>query len=363
VQEFGNLRINENSAFTAGTWFGGVLVRSDSIAAGSNGGTTNSRVYINGGSYNNTNVINIDGSNGLVDATSFRIKSDTNNRFEAGTFVLRSASPTIFFQDTDHNSAMLHCNGNLLYVLRGPNDSTSWSQVNGQWPLVIDLTNNNAIFGGILTVITDVRAPIYYDSNNTGFYCNPDGTSNLNAITMNDLLTGRSSGSTDVNSANDTGSFSARGSSTTIASMSFHRTGAYAINMGLGTDNVFRLGGWSASNNCFQIDGSGNFTALGNVTAYSDRRYKKDISTITNALDIVQKLRGVRYTRIDTEKRGIGVIAQEVLEFLPEVVQTGIGDDTSMSVAYGNMVGLLIEAIKEQQAQINKLEQMIKEKL
>jgi hypothetical protein len=336
------LRINEGGAFAAGTWFGGVLIRGDGISAGSNGGTTNSRVHINGGSFNNTNVISIDGSNGLVDATGFRIKSDTNNRFESGTIVLRNTSPTIYFQDTDHNSAMIHCNGNLLYFLRGGNDTTSWSQVNGQWPFVLNLTNNDASFGGALSAIGQ--------------------------ISTNGLILGRSSASTDVNSANDTGSISIRGvgdagQTATVAAMSFHRTGAYAINMGLGTDNVFRIGGWSASSNALQMDGSGNLTMLGNVTAYSDRRHKKDISTITNALDTVQKLRGVKYTRIDTEKQGIGVIAQEVLEVLPEVVQTSIGDDTSMSVAYGNMVGLLIEAIKEQQAHINKLEQMIKEKL
>jgi hypothetical protein len=129
--------------------------------------------------------------------------------------------------------------------------------------------------------------------------------------------------------------------------------------MGLGTDNVFRIGGWSAANNCFQMDGSGNLTMLGNVTAYSDERQKKDVETITDAIEIVKSLRGVRYTRIDNDERGIGVIAQEVQKILPEVVQAGVGDDDTLSVAYGNMVGVLIEAIKEQQAYINTLETKI----
>jgi hypothetical protein len=170
------------------------------------------------------------------------------------------------------------------------------------------------------------------------------------------LLVGRNSASTDVNSANDTGSISVRGSTTTVASMSFHRAGAYAINMGLGTDNVFRIGGWSASSNAFQMDGSGNLTMLGNVTAYSDARMKKDVVTIDNALDLVGKMRGVRYTRIDTEKRGTGVIAQEMLEVMPEVVQQGIGADDTLSVAYGNLVGVLIEAVKELTARVAQLE-------
>jgi hypothetical protein len=170
------------------------------------------------------------------------------------------------------------------------------------------------------------------------------------------LLVGRNSASTDVNSANDTGSISVRGSTTTVASMSFHRAGAYAINMGLGTDNVFRIGGWSASSNCFQMDGSGNLTMLGNVTAYSDARMKKDVVTIDNALDLVGKMRGVKYTRKDTGKAGVGVIAQEMLEVVPEVVQQGIGADDTLSVAYGNLVGVLIEAIKELEARVAQLE-------
>ncbi len=123
---------------------------------------------------------------------------------------------------------------------------------------------------------SSMRAPFFYDIGDTAYFINANDNSNLNTLSMAGLLTGRSSGSTDVNSANDTGSFSVRGSSTTVASMSFHRTNAYAINMGLGTDNVFRIGGWSASSNAFQMDGSGNLTMLNNVTAYSDARLKKD---------------------------------------------------------------------------------------
>jgi hypothetical protein len=93
------------------------------------------------------------------------------------------------------------------------------------------------------------------------------GTVNATTGSFSGLLTGASSASTDVNTANDTGSFSARGGASTVASMSFHRTGAYAINMGLGTDNVFRIGGWSASNNCLQLTGTGALTALSSATA------------------------------------------------------------------------------------------------
>jgi len=91
----------------------------------------------------------------------------------------------------------------------------------------------------------------------------------LSSTAQTNLIVGQNGVGTDVNTNNDGGSFSIRGDSTKVASVSFHRTGVYAINMGLGTDNVFRIGGWSASNNCLQLDGSGNLTTLGSVTANS----------------------------------------------------------------------------------------------
>jgi hypothetical protein len=100
-----------------------------------------------------------------------------------------------------------------------------------------------------------------------------------------------------------------------------------------------------------RIDSSGNVTAAGNVTAYSDIKLKTDIATIDNALDKVLKMRGVIYTRIDTGLKGTGVIAQEIKEVLPEVVIEG----ETLSVAYGNIVGVLIEAIKELKAEIEQL--------
>lgn len=173
-----------------------------------------------------------------VRAPVFYNSNDTNARLEANSLILRGTSPTVYFRDTDNNSAMIHCNSNLLYVLRGGIDTESWSQVNGQWPLMINLTNNDITVGG-------------------------------------------------------------------------------------------------------------NLTAVGNVTAYSDARLKKDVETISGALDLVSAMRGVRYTRVDNDKRGVGVIAQEMLEVVPEAVQQGVGDDDTLSVAYGNLIGVLIEAIKE----------------
>ena len=93
------------------------------------------------------------------------------------------------------------------------------------------------------------------------------------------------------------------------------------------------------------ISVSGTITATGDVTAFSDARLKTDVEPVSDALDRVGKLRGVTFTRRDTGSRGIGIVAQELAPIVPEAVMTH--DDGLMSVAYGNLVGLLIEAIKE----------------
>lgn len=99
---------------------------------------------------------------------------------------------------------------------------------------------------------------------------------------------------------------------------------------------------------------AGSITASGNVTAYSDINLKEDIQTIPNALGKISLIRGVTYIRNDIElPRQAGVIAQEVEQVLPEVVTTD--KDGIKSVAYGPLAGLLIEAIKELQLEIQEL--------
>lgn len=100
----------------------------------------------------------------------------------------------------------------------------------------------------------------------------------------------------------------------------------------------------------FTFDDAGHFTASGNVTAYSDERLKSDIVTIPNALEKVKALRGVNFTK-DGEA-STGVIAQEVQKVIPEVVQE---NDEYLSVAYGNLVGVLIEAVKELSEEVEAL--------
>lgn len=125
------------------------------------------------------------------------------------------------------------------------------------------------------------------------------------------------------------------------------------------TDTAYAVNDVVSFNQTFTFAASGNFTASGNVTAYSDERVKTNIKTIDNAVDKVKQLRGVEFDRTDMKNNDhqIGVIAQEVEKVIPEVVIEQ--EDGMKSVAYGNMVGLLIEAMKEQQAQIDAQNEQI----
>ena len=103
---------------------------------------------------------------------------------------------------------------------------------------------------------------------------------------------------------------------------------------------------------------AGSITAAGDITAFSDRRVKDNIFTLCNALSTVQALRGVSFTRTDTPYstlRNIGVIAQEVEKVLPEVVRTSQDPQASKSVAYGNITAVLIEAVKELSAKVDRI--------
>jgi hypothetical protein len=107
------------------------------------------------------------------------------------------------------------------------------------------------------------------------------------------------------------------------------------------------------------IQGSGYVQMQYGFGNGSDERIKSNIKTIENALDKTLLLRGVEFNlNIEPERKRIGLIAQEVELIVPEVVRTS-EDDGLKSIEYQNLVGLLIESIKDQQKQINELKNRI----
>ena len=91
-------------------------------------------------------------------------------------------------------------------------------------------------------------------------------------------------------------------------------------------------------------------------TSLSDRSQKTNIRPIENAIDITKQLDGVRFDWIDNNKPSLGLIAQEVEQVLPELVEE-VSDHKTVN--YNGLVGLLIEAIKEQQVRIEELERKL----
>ena len=91
-----------------------------------------------------------------------------------------------------------------------------------------------------------------------------------------------------------------------------------------------------------------------NFNTTSDATLKTNVETLSGSLDAVKSLRGVSFDWLENGGSEIGVIAQEVEAVLPDVVSTN--DEGIKSVKYGNMVAVLIEAIKEQQLRIEALE-------
>jgi hypothetical protein len=118
-------------------------------------------------------------------------------------------------------------------------------------------------------------------------------------------------------------------------------------------------GRWSLANGVspsYKFEVNGDIYATANIIAFSDQSVKSNVQVIINPLAKVLNMRGVTYNRNDHEDQvrvHVGVIAQEMEKVLPEVVFEDL--DGKKAVAYQNIVAVLIEAIKEQQLQINEL--------
>jgi len=261
---------------------------------------------------------------------------------------------------------------------------------------------------------TSARSEIFYDLQNTAYYGDFAGTSNLNGLTVAGTITGT------IETANKlaiTG-YQTNGQSFYQSSGSFagfsgwhnyyignHGNGSNYYNTTIafpfwGPPRYSRLEGgtfrgpynfltnetdqtigvylqsttslrapifYDYNNTAFYLDPSTTGTSVnvaGDVVAYasSDIRFKNNITPITNALDKLSKIGGYTFewneiSHKETGKKDIGVVAQEVEEILPEIVQTR--SNGYKAVDYQKLTALLIESVKEQQVIINDLKTRI----
>jgi hypothetical protein len=228
-------------------------------------------------------------------------------------------------------------------------------------------------------------APIFYDSDNTGFYVDPASTTNINGLSGN----GKNIFTTNDSylRINESSSFA---SGCWFGGTLIKGEGFFAgSNGGTSTSRVHIASGSYNGARVIFLDGSnGEISAAGNITAYSsDRRLKTNIAPIGNALSKVLSIGGYTFDWVDeAEELGFtpalktndaGVLAQEIQAVLPQAVAPAPFDwqwdeekqehasksgENYLTVRYERIVPLLIEAIKEQQAQINRLEQQINSK-
>lgn len=188
--------------------------------------------------------------------------------------------------------------------------------------------------GGFTTLVR--RATILDANGNTSF---PGAVTSAGKLTV------------ELNTATpnySTGHVELRSTNASSVSLGFHRSGSTACQLRHDGNGLILSGNTNAA--------SANFTATGNITAFSDERLKTNVRTIDDAINKVSQMRGVYFDK--DAKASVGVIAQEIEKVLPEVVYN---DYEYKSVAYGNIVGVLIEAIKELNAKVNELSAEIKE--
>ena len=202
----------------------------------------------------------------------------------------------------------------------------------------------NSSASGIRALFSNV-SPVQFNTST--------GSISIDQNLINAGFVGGIAGSQFIRSdANDT--VTGRTDWTGTSSIRFNPGGGNTITMQAGQFDyagTFVLAGTSG---VVQFTNTGAIIASGDITAFSDIKFKDDLQVIENALDKVEQLTGYTFLRndMDQDQRYTGVIAQDVEKVLPEAVRD---TDDGKSVAYGNMVGLIVEAIKELRHEINEL--------
>ena len=270
-----------------------------------------------------------------------------------------ASSPNLRIKDTTQ--------GVTLLVLSQDSDAHIGTYSNH--PLVFDTNSTERMritSGGSVTANVDMRAPIFYDSINTSYYCDPAATSRFSS-TLTNYVNVASNAAYGIRfwsgddrysirmSESSNSTYGGRVAGETTSDYNMYFTMAAGTNRGF----VFRNSN-SSSGPVAGIDASGNGRFIGDVVAYSssDERLKDNKKNINNALEKVESLNGVEFDWNDKqdvyEGHDIGVIAQEVEKIAPELVSTR--DNGYKAVKYEKLVPLLIEAIKELSDKVKALE-------
>ena len=295
-----------------------------------------------------------------VDTNVLHVDS-TNNRVGIGTsspsqqLHLSGSTPIIRLTDTDTNAygeiSSSSSDGNLMFYADQGN-----TQANTTIRFYVDTTERMRIDSsgnvGIGTSSIDVST----QAGGSGYrvlQIESDEGGQLN-FDHNDAGTGSTLGQINFQRAGEVlaeieGVTSGATDSGHIGFRTQATGGALTERMRIDSSGNLLVGTKSGSDKV-TVNGDGSAT---NFNTTSDATLKTNVETLTGSLDAVKAMRGVSFDWIENGNPEIGVIAQEVEEVLPELVNTN--DEGIKSVKYGNIVAVLIEAIKEQQEQIDEL--------
>ena len=279
-----------------------------------------------------------------------------------------SHGPTLqFTANGTGRQYVIGMNGQGSFLDIGFSTATDWNPHNG-------IASYNGTTGWRMDASGNVfnyissRAPIFYDSDDTAYYVNPNSSSYLQGHTRfgpyaGSITTGNQTG---VEIMNNGGTGDGN-----VAAISFHCQGTYGLHLHLRNDGYFGMGGWSATTwRWYVLNTTGDMTAAGNVTAYSDPRLKEDVKVIESAIDKIKQLNGVKFRWIESSVIGhpgeydYGILSTDVEKIAPELVVNSIHEapegDFYKTVAYDKLVAFTIEAIKEQQKLIEILVEKVK---
>ena len=386
-----HFHFGENSSSGYGAywhWDSGYRMTLNSRNAGTNTAVyyfdTNSTTYLNMGRHIHMQNKDINYVNQLHFNANVRFYDEGNDNYLNYKWGDTGAGGIKFYDGNTTLHGYIYGDGSGRFGLLDNDGAWAVRIQTGTSPLELRCNNNVefSVYDSYTLSHGSSRSPIFYDSNNTGYYTNPASTSRLNAVDMNSgTLRGSLVVPSDKRGYGMFGTYSSYKTQSIWSMGTAYRSHDAGSNFGNlyglaykhtnnGTGGTMAGGHmmvWCQNGTPYAAMGSNIWTS-GNVTAYSDRRVKTNLELIPNALEKVQKLNGYTFDRTDVKHnelgevigavRQTGVVAQEVLEVLPEAV-TG-SEEEHYSVAYGNMVGLLIEAIKEQQTQIEELSSQIK---
>jgi hypothetical protein len=332
------------------------------------------KLWILGSSYGIIHEFNLSTAWSIVSGVTY---SDFNSVYNLSTFVLSGISG-LYVNLEAGKAYVSDYNNDRIFEL---NTNIPTTKLNGaKWIVAPDIHLKNDIFvkgnqriTGSIYCASNAYAGTTYVTNY--YLANSSGTnnfaSNLSTGTLN-TLTSQTTGIWYIGGATATGLLTfGRSNAAQTVSIAYGSTlsgvtktvniGTNGLSGSISNINIGSAITGAVSN--IAINGTANVygnincddvLVAGSSIAYSDERLKTDIVRIPNALYKVNSISGYTYTRTDTLKKQTGVLAQELLKVLPEAVHGDINNGY-LGVAYGNVVGLLIEAIKELHNEVNIL--------